>query len=125
MSIPSVTSIARWRHLVRVVVRFAGVLLVVVGVGSLLSSFVSVVVAVSQGGRVSFGAPTLVSVVVMALRPLLWAGLGVVLVRFDRRLARLIVPMPSKGCPVCGYWLGSREITVCPECGTDLRDGAA
>jgi hypothetical protein len=56
------------------------------------------------------------------LRPLALVAAGVLLVRLDRWLARLIVPEPSKGCPSCGYWIGSREITVCPECGTPVTD---
>ena len=36
---------------------------------------------------------------------------------FDRRLARLIVPMPRSVCPGCGYSFEGLTTTRCPECG--------
>lgn len=38
----------------------------------------------------------------------------------DRRLARLIVPMPRALCPGCGYRLEALTAPRCPECGVAI-----
>lgn len=124
MTVPSTATIAKWRHVVRVIVRLVAVVFVLVSVASLFWSILSVAIMWPQGGGIAFGASPLIPILLL-LRPLVWAVIGVALFRLDLRLARLIVPMPSKGCPNCGYWLGSRELGRCPECGVELSGDAS
>jgi len=117
MTVPSTTTIAKWRHVVRVVVRLVGVLLVGYGfvslslllMGALLTKIAQPQSLLQPWWQVGRSLPWISMIVV-----------GTLLIRLDRWLARLIVPMPSKGCPSCGYWIGSRELGVCPECGLEL-----
>jgi hypothetical protein len=125
VTVPSIVAIEKWRHVVRVFVRLAGVVLVGASAVILLWSIPSVLFFLPQGRGIMYVSPPLVTILVLVLRPLVWAAIGIVLFRLDNRLAKLIVPMPSQGCPNCGYWVGSREIKVCPECGTDLTGGAS
>jgi hypothetical protein len=112
VTVPSTTTIAKWRHVVRVLIRLVGVPLVVVGVIMLCSSVVSM--------RMSGFRWSAMNVVFWSDTPLLVSTTGVLLLLFDRQIARFVVPMPSKGCPNCGYWIGSRAMDRCPECGVEL-----
>lgn len=116
--VPSSNTIARWRHLVRILARLVGVPLVIIGAILLIRGMLGTVLAMMQGqimGGVFYWA-------YLSVTPLLVAGAGITLVMFDKRLASLIVPMPQKGCPNCGYWIGARELVTCPECGIDLGE---
>jgi hypothetical protein len=116
VTVPTTASIAKWRHVVRVLVRMVGVPLVVVGAAWFILCVMRAVLAqMMQPGALLLG-------VYQSLVPLLMIVTGYVLLRSDRWLARVIVPDPTKGCPNCGYWVGSRRIEKCPECGLVLPE---
>lgn len=58
-----------------------------------------------------------------ALSIIYFGALAFLFWRFDQRLARWIVPEPTRGgCPQCGYSLkGLGDRPICPECGADVR----
>lgn len=115
--VPSSSTIARWRHLVRVLVRLAGVPLVIFGGIVLIQAILRTVISILEGGVFTFFYLAYANVT-----PVLIVASGVILILFDKWLAALIVPMPAKGCPNCGYWIGARELPACPECGIDLTE---
>jgi hypothetical protein len=39
---------------------------------------------------------------------------------FDKRIGRVLVPLPRIECPRCGYDLTALERPICPECGLSL-----
>ena len=45
---------------------------------------------------------------------------AVALIFLNRRLAKWIVPLPTPGCPQCGYQLTGLKDARCPECGLDM-----
>ncbi len=114
--IPSVSEIARQRHWVRVLVRLAAAPLLLVGVILLIRAVLRTAIMMMEGG--SF---TILYLAYSNITPVLVSATGAGLIIFDKRLAKLIVPMPSRGCPECGYFIGRRDVGACPECGLSLR----
>ena len=43
-----------------------------------------------------------------------------VLLLFTNRFIRFIAPLPTPGCPVCGYEFDLGKVAICPECGVSL-----
>lgn len=115
--VPSSSTIARWRHLVRVLVRVAAVPLVIIGAIVLIRALMRMGISLLEGG--SF---TIAYLIYTNVTPVLILASGVALILFDKWLAKIIVPLPSKGCANCGYWIGARELATCPECGIDLSE---
>jgi hypothetical protein len=118
--IPSVQTVLRSRYAARVVIR------VVAGVGFAYAAwdafdFIRGLVQ-SSGDPLSI----LVNWLLWTFAPWL-ARLAVplALLLWERRLVRWLIPMPWRGCPVCGYETPT-GVGRCPECGLDLsKDGAS
>jgi hypothetical protein len=121
VTVPSSATIAKWRHVVRVLIRLVGVPLVVLGAIMLATSVPKTMLDVRMMGTRN---ATLALYLDLNLAPVLVICTGVALFIFDKKLARFIVPKPSKGCPNCGYWIGSRPMDRCPECGVELTGDA-
>ena len=113
-------TIARWRHLVRVLVRLVAAPLIIFGTILLALAMLRTGLSILEGGGF-----TVTYLIYANLVPIIIVTTGILLVMFDRRLAKLIVPMPTPGCPGCGYWIGDREMQTCPECGLRLAEEAS
>lgn len=114
--IPSAASIVRARFWFRVAVRGIALAWFVVSVREMPGHVVIVVQSQLQGGALSGGF-----VLQQVLQLIAAISLPLLLVLFENRLARWIIPTPKHACPSCGYPLANLKSPVCPECGDNVR----
>ena len=50
-----------------------------------------------------------------------WLMIAALLLAADLFALRLLVPMPRRGCPGCGYDVDETKQQRCPECGLEVR----
>lgn len=117
--IPSATSVVRARYWLAAAIRVTAIAWFVVEARTIPGELIGLGAGVLAGQIFTSG---LVSVVVPLVSALLGAMVvpGLLLV-FERRLVRWMVPEPRLACPSCGYPVEKLKSPVCPECGGDIR----
>ncbi len=112
--IPTGATVRRWRYVVLVGLR---VLMFLLGAFAVFQLYLMAASAVQQ---MILGSSMGLSIfnVLWVLLPLIGA-IGLRLL--EKRLIAFLAPLPSRGCPQCGYSLVNLRSPICPECGSDVN----
>lgn len=113
---PTLDIIVRRRHWLRCAIRVAIVVLVIIPLTSMVSTFLL---------QIPYGWSNFLSRPIYTFRDeLVYGGpylmLALLLWLLESRFVRWIVPLPRMECPQCGYALRQLTTTRCPECGLTL-----
>lgn len=108
---PTIAAVVRARYWTGATIRIAGALLVLWGMLEFMHQLLEWLPHLASFTGLSLA---------IMLWPLRWACIAIVLLAMQRRITAWLFPLPSIGCPQCGYPIAGRPLGACPECGLRL-----